>query len=88
MADVDFKPNPKGFVELLNSNPLQFELRESANRICDAAEAMSFRNSEYDADVQSGKNRAHARAKTASRGAYWSAFKRHSLTNAIDAGRL
>ena len=88
MAEVKFKPNSKGFIELLNSNPLQFELRESANRICDAAEAMSYRNSEYAADVQSGKVRAHARASTASRGAYWSAVKKHSLTSSIDAGRL
>ena len=86
--NFDFKPNMAGFIELRNSSPLQFELREAADRIATAAEANSYRNSEYNADVRPGKTRAHARAITASRGAYWSAMKRKSLTSAIDAGRL
>ena len=88
MAEVEFKPNRKGFIELLNSTATQSMLKGSASRIASAAEGMSYRNSTYTADVQPGKVRAHARASTASRGAYWSAFKKHSLTSSIDAGRL
>lgn len=86
--NFDFKPNAAGFIEVRNSSALQALELSSAQRIADAAEANSYRNSSYVADVQAGKSRAHARASTASRGAYWSAMKRKSLTSAIDAGRV
>lgn len=86
--DFKFKVNEAGFIELRNSSALQALELSSARRIADAAKANSYRNSEYTADVQAGKSRAHARASSASRGAYWSAMKRKSLTSAIDAGRL
>ena len=86
--NFEFKPNVAGFVELRNSAALQALELSSAQKIADAAESNSYRNSSYTTDVQAGKSRAHARASTASRGAYWSAMKRKSLTSAIDAGRV
>lgn len=86
-----FAPNARGFNELRNSAAVQSDLLRRARAIAAKAESISnFANSEFTADVQPGKTRAHARASTNSRGAYWANFNKSGnkpLTAAIDAGR-
>lgn len=84
----EFKRNNAAFVALRNSPDVQAELLRRADMVANAAKSASWQNSEYKTDVQPGKSRAHARASTANREAWWSQFKgKHALLSAIDSAR-
>ena len=89
MANKIFEPNPAGFNALRNSEGVQRELLRRAELIASAATNLApLRGAQYGADVQPGKRRAHARAYSENRAAYWSNFNGNkTLVSAIDAGR-
>lgn len=86
MGDAKFVPDSKGFVALLNSQGVQDVLKARATAIAQTAESIG--GGKYSVDVQAGEYRAHARASTADRRAYWSNCKgeKRPLVSAMDAG--
>ncbi|MEG1433902.1 hypothetical protein [Eubacterium sp.] len=62
MADVKVRINSSGARQLLNSAAVQGELLKRAEKIKARADGMG--SGKYTADVQPGKNRAHAMVKT------------------------
>ena len=86
MGDAKFVPDSKGFIELLNSQGVQDVLRDRATAIAKTAESIG--GGKYSVDVRAGEYRAHARASTADRRAYWSNCKgeKRPLVSAMDAG--
>lgn len=63
MANVKVVMNSAGAIDVLNSGAIQNSCLEAAQKIASSASSQS--GASYIADVQSGKTRAHARAKTA-----------------------
>ena len=86
MGDAKFVPDSKGFIELLNSQGVQDVLRDRATTIAKTAESIG--GGKYAVDVRPGEHRAHARASSADRRAYWSNCKgeKRPLVSAMDAG--
>lgn len=85
---VKFKQDSDGFRALLNGAECQAMLLSNARRVAEgAARVATYSNAAYDADVQPGRNRAHARVKSTTQGGYWSALKQKSLTAALGDAR-
>jgi len=84
MANVVFKMNAAGARALMNSSAMQEDLLSRANRIKRRAEGMG--SGSYDADVQAGRNRAHAMVKTTDMRSIASNAKHNSLLKSIGAG--
>lgn len=78
------KMNNAGAREILNSPSVQSDLLNRVSRIKAKAEATD--GSTYDADVRSGKNRAHAMVKTTDMKSIISNRKRNTLLKSLDAG--
>jgi hypothetical protein len=86
MADISgLKINSAGAREILNSPQVQKELLRRANLI--KANADSVGSGKYTADVQPGKNRAHALVKTTDAVSCASNAKHNTLLKSLDAGR-
>jgi hypothetical protein len=86
MGDVsEAKMNHAGAREILNSPQVQKELLRRANLIKESADSMA--SGKYDADVQTGKNRAHALVKTTDPMSCNSNAKHNTLLKSLDAGR-
>jgi hypothetical protein len=83
MAKVKVKMNSAGARALLNSPEVQKELLRRAELIRSRAEASG---ASFDADVQPGKNRAHAMVKTTDIKSRRSNAKHNTLLKALDAG--
>lgn len=71
--------------DILNSEAVQRDLLARAERIRDHAESIG--SGEYHADVQPGRNRAHAMVRTTDARSIVSNAKHNSLLKSIDAGR-
>lgn len=87
MGNVKVVMNSAGARELLNGAAIQSDLLARANRIKAHADGMG--SGTYEADVQPGKNRAHARVKTP-KGDFKtmaSQKKHNTLLKSLDAGR-
>lgn len=87
MAKIKVVMNTSGARAILNSQEVQNDLLERANRIKSRADSMG--SGKYEADVQPGKNRAHARVKTP-KGDFKtmaSQKKHNTLLKSMDAGR-
>ena len=83
-SPAKFVKDSNGFRALLNSTELQALLLSKAQAVANGAAAKSsYRDAAYTADVQPGKNRAHARAKSTTRGGYWSALKEKTLVTSL-----
>ena len=83
-----FERNNAAFAALRNSPEVQAVILRRADMVANAALQTSWPRSEYSTDVQPGRSRAHARATTANREAYWSQYKgRNALVAAIDSAR-
>ena len=85
MSRVRVKINRAGAAEVRNSPGVQADLLARAERI--KAKAESFGSGVYEADVQSGRTRAHAMVKTTDPRSMASNAKHNSLRRSIDAGR-
>lgn len=81
MAKVTVKMNPSGARELMNSPEVQDLLLDAANRIRDAA------GRGYEADVQAGRNRAHAMVKSTDYRSMFVQARDNRLLKSIDAAR-
>lgn len=86
-SDIRVEINPAGARAVMNSQGVQNELLRRAMNIADAAESVSGSGVTYAADVQPGRNRAHALVKTTDRHSRASNAKHNSLLKALDAGR-
>ena len=87
-SGIVFKKDSQGFINLMNSSACQAMLLGKAQAIASGSESRStYKDSDFVADVRPGRNRAHARAKSASRGAYWAALKQHVMTASIGDAR-
>ncbi|SDY29102.1 hypothetical protein [Eubacterium barkeri] len=85
MADVKVKINSAGARQLLNSAAVQGELLKRAEKIKVRADGMG--SGKYVADVQPGKNRAHAMVKTTDFISKKSNAKHNTLLKSINAGK-
>lgn len=85
MANVKVKINSSGARQLLNSTPVQGELLKRAEKI--KARADGIGSGKYSADVQPGKNRAHAMVKTTDIISKRSNAKHNTLLKSMDAGK-
>lgn len=85
--DIKVTINHAGARAVMNSQGVQNELLRRAMNIANAAEAMSGEGVHYAADVQPGKNRAHALVKTTDRHSRASNAKHNTLLKSLDAGR-
>lgn len=73
---VRFVESRAGFVALRNSGPVQALCLDHAQDLAASAESRAtYKNAEYAADVRPGLARCHARAKTASEGAWWNEMR-------------
>lgn len=79
--------NHAGAAEVMNSAGVQGDLLARAERIKARADGMG--SGTYEADVQAGRNRAHARVKTPSGDfrTMASQAKHNTLLKSMDAGR-
>lgn len=77
--------NSAGARQLLNSEEIQWDLYDRAQRI--RAKADSVGSGKYKADVRPGKNRAHAMVKTTDIVSMASNRKHNTLVKSLDAGR-
>lgn len=85
MANVKVKINSSGARQLLNSTAVQGELLKRAEKIKARADGMG--SGKYTADVQPGKNRAHAMVKTTDFISKKSNAKHNTLLKSMDAGK-
>lgn len=73
---IRFVKHESGIVSMLNSPALQGVLKSKAEVIkSTASAAATYRGATYVTDVQPGRGRAHARASTASEGAWWNEMR-------------
>lgn len=84
MGKVKVEMNHAGAREILNSSGVQSNLLSRAQRI--KAQADSMGSGIYAADVQPGKNRAHAMVKTTDAQSMASNAKHNTLVKSLDAG--
>lgn len=85
MAKVRVVVKASGARQILNSQEIQDDLLERANRI--KSKADSIGSGKYVADVRPGKNRAHAMVKTTDARSMASNRKHNTLLKSVDAGR-
>lgn len=85
MAKVKVVVKSSGARQILNSQEIQDDLLERANRI--KGKADSIGSGKYAADVQPGRNRAHAMVKTTDARSMASNRKHNTLLKSVDAGR-
>ena len=85
MAKVRVRMNPSGVRDVLNAPGVQQDLLARAQRIAESASSVA--SGVFTADVQPGKNRAHAMAKTTDARSIASNAKHNSLLKSMDAGR-
>lgn len=85
MAKVRVVVKSSGARQILNSQEIQNDLLERANRI--KSKADSIGSGKYVADVRPGKNRAHAMVKTTDARSMASNRKHNTLLKSVDAGR-
>ncbi len=85
MANVKVKINSSGARQLLNSTAVQGELLKRAEKIKARTDGMG--SGKYTADVQPGKNRAHAMVKTTDIISKRSNAKHNTLLKSMDAGK-
>ena len=85
MAKVKVVMKASGARQLLNSQEVQDDLLERANRIKGRADSIG--SGKYAADVRPGKNRAHAMVKTTDVLSMASNRKHNTLLKSVDAGR-
>ena len=85
MGKFKVRMNKSGARELLNSVEMQEELLSRAERIRERADSVG--SGTYKADVQAGKNRAHAMVKTTDIVSQNSNKKHNTLLKSMDAGR-
>lgn len=85
MANVKVKINSAGAKAILNSGGVQSELLRRANSIKMSADGMG--KGKYTADVQPGKNRAHAMVKTTDFVSIKSNAKNNTLLKALGSGK-
>lgn len=81
MGKSQYRINRKGYGEVLNDRHTQQECLSMAQYIGFAAQAMG--GGPYRCDVRPGLTRAHARATTDGRGAYFKELKTHALSRSI-----
>ena len=89
MSKVRVKMNSKGARALLNSAEVQSDLLRRAGRIQDGANAQlgaSDPSEMYQADVQSGRNRARAIVRTSGHGSRRHNAKTNALLKNLDRG--
>lgn len=85
---VTFKENRAGVVELLRAETTRAMLAERAQRVAEAAHAMSVSGrSTYRVDSQIGTNRARAAIITDTPAAMMAEAMSHRLATAIDAAQ-
>lgn len=85
---VTFTANRAGIVELLRAETTRAMLADRAQRVADAAHAMSVSGrSTYRIDSQIGENRARAAVITDSPAAMMAEALSHRLATAIDAAQ-
>ena len=77
--------NHAGARAIMNSGVVQGELLNRASRICGTANSIG--SGRFVADVQPGKNRAHAMVKTTDAKSRRSNAKHNTLLKSLDAGR-
>lgn len=85
MGNVRVVMNSRGARALLNSEEVQALLLEKAEAIRVEAESQS--GAVFDADVQAGRNRAHAMVKTTDFESRLAQARSNVLLKSIDAGR-
>lgn len=85
MGRVKVKMNSAGARQILNSGKVQADLLRRAEAVRSRAESMG--SGTYAADVQPGKNRAHAMVKTTDAKSCASNAKKNVLLKSLDAGR-
>lgn len=85
MGNVKVKMNRAGARGLLNGAEVQGDLLARAERVRASAESMG--PGEFVADVQPGKQRAHAMVKTADYESAKSSAELNSLVKSMGAGR-
>lgn len=85
MASVKVIMSNAGARAILNSPEVQSELLGRAEAIKERADSMG--SGEYAADVQPGRNRAHAMVKTTDAKSVRSNAKHNTLLKSLDAGR-
>lgn len=81
MANVEVKMNSAGAIELMNSYEMQQICLQHAQKIAESANAKG--GGGYEANVQPGATRAHARATTASDHARKTEFNNNYLLKSI-----
>lgn len=89
MAKSGFRyvSNRKGGRELMNSARMQSALLGIATRVRGAAQSGAAAGAEYVADVEPGRERAHAMVKTTNGAAARDNAKRNALLRALPSGR-
>ena len=85
MSKVRVKMNIPGCIAYRNSDSVQSDLLDRAERI--RAQAETFGSGHYTADVRPGRTRAHAMVKTTDARSIASNRKHNSLLKSIGAGR-
>lgn len=83
--DIKVVMNPAGARAVMNSQGVRNELLRRAMNIKDVADSIG--SATYAADVQEGRNRAHAMVKTTDRHSRASNAKHNTLLKSLDAGR-
>lgn len=83
MNRVRVKLNSKGVREVLNSAGTQALLNHAAQQAAQAARSMSKHPAEFEADVQTGRTRAHGMVKAQDWAAEREQSKRDVLTKAL-----
>lgn len=85
MGSVKVVVKPSGAREIMNSQEMQQDLLERAQRIKSRADSVG--SGRYEADVRPGKTRAHAMVKTTDVVSMASNKKHNTLLKSMDAGR-
>lgn len=85
MANVKVRMNAAGARAILNSSEVQADLLRRAEAIKSRADTIG--SGKFVADVQPGRNRAHAMVKTTDARSRASNAKHNTLLKSLDAGR-
>lgn len=85
MGRVKVRLNHAGAREIMNSEAVQADLLDRARSIKECADRAG--SGKFAADVQPGRNRAHAMVKTTDAKSIASNAKRNTLLKSLDAGR-
>lgn len=85
MGSVKVKMSNAGARSIMNSSDVQSDLLRRAQAIKGTAESIG--SASFAADVQAGRNRAHAMVKTTDAKSRRSNAKNNALLKSLDAGR-